>query len=62
MSRVLSCKLLLLLPMVGAGVRGGGDWRMEKAHLKDYLIGVDLKIPDLLIKITYMVNMENVGL
>lgn len=35
---------------------------MEKAHLTDYLFGVDLKIPDWFIRITYMVNAESVGL
>lgn len=48
--------------MVGAGVRGGGEWRMEKAHLTDYLIGVNLKILDWLIKITYRVKVETEGL
>lgn len=63
MPRVLSCKLLLLLfSMVGAGVRGDGEWRVKKVQLTDYLIGVNLKIPDGLIKITYRVKVEIVGL
>lgn len=36
-------------------------WRMERAPGTDYLMGADQKIPDLLIKITFLGKVETVG-
>ena len=47
-AKILSCRLPLL-PLL-----------IKKAHLTDYLIGVDQKIPDWLIKMTFLDKIETV--